>query len=245
MRLHKKRMIFLFSSAISISFLNFLIYLGHWKTFTCPSFDHVMLENSWFGLELLKSRDWWCFRYPLVLIAMYNVLDLISRYIPLVPSLKLESRNGLLIAVLSRFLLIPAFYFTAKYGDQGWMIFLVSFLGLTNGYLTVCVLTIAPRGYTVSYQYYDVTNVIFWCGHTWHFFHGFRFVGAWSKCVGEFACVILIRWHIFSGCPWLALAHRQKEGLLECQICLQLINKVGPLLLMQCWLYVGLSKTYI
>jgi hypothetical protein len=43
----------------------------------------------------------------------------------------------------------------------------------------------------------------------------------------------------------LALAHRQKEGLLECQICLQLINKVGPLLLMQCWLYVGLSKTYI
>jgi len=53
-RLHKKRMIFLFSSAISISFLNFLIYLGHWKTFTCPSFDHVMLENSWFGLELLS-----------------------------------------------------------------------------------------------------------------------------------------------------------------------------------------------
>jgi len=98
---------------------------------------------------------------------MYStVLDLISRYIPLVPSLKLESRNGLLIAVLSRFLLIPAFYFTAKYGDPGWMIFLVSFLGLTNGYLTVCVLTIAPRGYTVSYQYYDVTNVIFWCGHT-------------------------------------------------------------------------------
>ncbi|KAJ6893372.1 hypothetical protein NC652_027417 [Populus alba x Populus x berolinensis] len=41
--------------------------------------------------------------YPLVLIAMYNVLDLISRYIPLVPYLKLESRNGLLVAVLSRF----------------------------------------------------------------------------------------------------------------------------------------------
>ncbi|KAG6776950.1 hypothetical protein POTOM_016741 [Populus tomentosa] len=85
--------------------------------------------------------------YPLVLIAMYNVLDLISRYLPLVPWLKLESRKGLMIAILSRFLLVPAFYFTAKYGDQGWMIFLVSFLGLTNGYLTVCVLTIAPRGY--------------------------------------------------------------------------------------------------
>ncbi|XP_068497647.1 equilibrative nucleotide transporter 3-like [Phaseolus vulgaris] len=85
--------------------------------------------------------------YSVVLIAMYNVMDLISRYIPIVPWLKLESRKGLLIAVFSRFLLIPAFYFTAKYGAQGWMIFLTSFLGLTNGYLTVCVLTVAPRGY--------------------------------------------------------------------------------------------------
>ncbi|CAJ2648757.1 unnamed protein product [Trifolium pratense] len=85
--------------------------------------------------------------YPIVLVAMYNVLDFISRYIPLVPWLKLESRKGLLIAILARFLLVPAFYFTAKYGDQGWMILLTSFLGLTNGYLTVCVMTVAPRGY--------------------------------------------------------------------------------------------------
>ncbi|KAL1145892.1 hypothetical protein V6Z11_A11G331000, partial [Gossypium hirsutum] len=53
----------------------------------------------------------------------------------------------LTIAILSRFLLIPAFYFTAKYGDQGWMILLVSFLGLTNGHLTVCVMTAAPKSY--------------------------------------------------------------------------------------------------
>ncbi|CAK7350732.1 unnamed protein product [Dovyalis caffra] len=66
---------------------------------------------------------------------------------PLFPWLELESRKGLVTACLSRFLLVPAFYFTAKYGDQGRMIFLVSFLGLTNGYLTVCVLTIVPRGY--------------------------------------------------------------------------------------------------
>ena len=90
------------------------------------------------------------FRYPLVLIATYNLLDLISRYLPLVKFLKIESRKGLMIAILSRFLLIPAFYFTAKYGDQGWMILLVSFLGLTNGHLTVCVLTAAPKGYKVS-----------------------------------------------------------------------------------------------
>ncbi|OIT31065.1 PREDICTED: equilibrative nucleotide transporter 3-like [Nicotiana attenuata] len=85
--------------------------------------------------------------YALVLIAMYNVWDLIGRYVPLIKCLKLESRNGLMLVILSRFLLIPAFYFTAKYGDQGWMIMLTSFLGLSNGYLTVCVLTSAPKGY--------------------------------------------------------------------------------------------------
>lgn len=78
---------------------------------------------------------------------MYNVWDLIARYIPLIECLKIESRKGLMLAILSRFLFIPAFYFTAKYGDQGWMIMLTSLLGLTNGYLTVCVFTAAPKGY--------------------------------------------------------------------------------------------------
>ncbi|XP_031378108.1 equilibrative nucleotide transporter 3-like [Punica granatum] len=85
--------------------------------------------------------------YALVLISMYNVWDLIGRYVPLIKFIKLESRKGLMVATLCRFLLIPAFYFTAKYGDQGWMIMLTSFLGLSNGYLTVCVLTSAPKGY--------------------------------------------------------------------------------------------------
>ncbi|PON85795.1 Equilibrative nucleoside transporter [Trema orientale] len=112
----------------------FLIYV-----LTLSIFPGFLYENT--GTHKLGS---W---YPLVLIAMYNLLDFIARYIPLVKCLKLESRKGLLIAVLSRFLFIPAFYFTAKYGDQGWMIMLISLLGLTNGYLTVCVLTAAPKGY--------------------------------------------------------------------------------------------------
>ncbi|KAJ1379160.1 MFS transporter superfamily [Sesbania bispinosa] len=112
----------------------FLIY-----ALTLSIFPGFLYENT--GSHQLG--EW----YPLVLITMYNIMDLISRYIPLIKCLKLESRKGLLIAVLSRFLLIPAFYFTAKYGGQGWMILLVSFLGLTNGYLTVCVLTVAPKGY--------------------------------------------------------------------------------------------------
>ncbi|KAH0700892.1 hypothetical protein KY284_015107 [Solanum tuberosum] len=85
--------------------------------------------------------------YALVLIAMYNVWDLIGRYIPLIKCLKLESRKGLMVVILLRSLFVPAFYFTAKYGDQGWMIMLTSLLGLSNGHLTVCVLTCAPKGY--------------------------------------------------------------------------------------------------
>ncbi|KAL9297647.1 hypothetical protein ACSQ67_023543 [Phaseolus vulgaris] len=85
--------------------------------------------------------------YSLLLIAMYNVCDLIGRYIPLLKTLKLESRKMLTTVIVSRLLFVPAFYFTAKYGSQGWMIMLTCFLGLSNGYLTVCVLTSAPKGY--------------------------------------------------------------------------------------------------
>ncbi|XP_068644429.1 equilibrative nucleotide transporter 3-like isoform X2 [Aristolochia californica] len=87
--------------------------------------------------------------YAIVLIAMYNVLDLVGRYTPLVNCLRITSRKGLMLWVIARFVFIPAFYFTAKYGDQGWMILLTSLLGLTNGHLTVCILTIAPKGYKV------------------------------------------------------------------------------------------------
>lgn len=89
------------------------------------------------------------FRLPVVLIAMYNVLDLVGRYTPLVKWFMIKSRKGLLAAVLVRFVFIPAFYYAAKYGDQGWLILLVSVLGLTNGHLTVCILTKAPKGYKV------------------------------------------------------------------------------------------------
>ncbi|XP_047946219.1 equilibrative nucleotide transporter 3-like [Salvia hispanica] len=117
----------------------FLIYV-----LTLSIFPGFLYENT--GKHGLG--DW----YALVLIAMYNVWDLIARYIPLIDCIRLESKKGLMIACLSRFLLVPCFYFTAKYGDQGWMIFLVSFLGLSNGYLTVCVLTVAPRGYKAPEQ---------------------------------------------------------------------------------------------
>ncbi|KAL6538622.1 Epsin-3, clathrin recruitment and traffic between the Golgi and endosome [Orobanche gracilis] len=111
---------------------------------TLSIFPGFLYENT--GAHQLGS---W---YAVVLIAMYNVWDLISRYIPLIECMRLESRKGLFIACLARFLFIPCFYFTAKYGDQGWMIMLVSFLGLTNGYLAVCVLHVAPKGYKAPEQ---------------------------------------------------------------------------------------------
>ncbi|CAL5344871.1 unnamed protein product [Camellia sinensis] len=125
----------LFTQNIDYALGLYLIYV-----LTLSIFPGFLYENT--GSHH-KLGSW----YPLVLIAMYNLFDLISRYIPLVKCLKIKSRKGLMIAILSRFLLIPAFYFTAKYGDQGWMIMLTSFLGLTNGYLTVCVLTEAPKSY--------------------------------------------------------------------------------------------------
>ncbi|GJX72869.1 equilibrative nucleotide transporter 3-like protein [Tanacetum coccineum] len=45
--------------------------------------------------------------------------DLMGRNIPLIVCVKLELREGLKIAVLARFFSILAFYFTAKYVDQG------------------------------------------------------------------------------------------------------------------------------
>ncbi|XP_010315560.2 equilibrative nucleotide transporter 3-like isoform X1 [Solanum lycopersicum] len=106
--------------------------------------------------------------YALVLIAMYNVWDLIGRYIPLIKCLKLESRKGLMVVILLRSLFVPAFYFTAKYGDQGWMIMLTSLLGLSNGHLTVCVLTCAPKGTRAkcirkSSSFVSFRRYICWC----------------------------------------------------------------------------------
>ncbi|GJY41520.1 equilibrative nucleotide transporter 3-like protein [Tanacetum coccineum] len=86
----------------------YLIYV-----LTLSIFPGFLYENT--GTHQLGS---W---YPLVLIAMYNILDLIGRYTPLIECTNIESR---------------------------WMIMLVSLLGLTNGHLTVCVMTIAPKGYT-------------------------------------------------------------------------------------------------
>jgi len=89
-------------------------------------------------------------RYVLVLNAMYNVWDLVGRYTPLIKFTRLTFRKGLMLAIISHFLFILAFYFTAKYGDQGHMIMLTSLLRTTNGHRRVCIMTVATQGYKVS-----------------------------------------------------------------------------------------------
>lgn len=86
-------------------------------------------------------------RYSLVLVALYNAGDFISRYFTLL--YLWDSRKGLFIACLSRALFIPCFYFAAKYATAGWMFLLCLSLGFTNGYLSTCIFMIAPRGYNV------------------------------------------------------------------------------------------------
>lgn len=110
----------------------FLIY-----ALTLSIFPGFLYENT--GEHKLGS---W---YPLVLVASYNVWDAFSRYIPLSKHLKIESIKWITSCVLVRFLFVPAFYFTAKSADQGWMVLLTSLLGLTNGYLTVCALANKPK----------------------------------------------------------------------------------------------------
>lgn len=119
--------------------LDYGLHLYLTYALTLSIFPGFLYENT--GYHSLG--EW----YALVLIAVYNIWDLAGRYAPLISYLKLESRKGLMTAVMARFLFIPAFYITAKYADQGWMIMLTSLLGFTNGHVTVCVMTAAPKGY--------------------------------------------------------------------------------------------------
>lgn len=127
-----------------------------------------------------------------------------------------------MISILSRFLLIPAFYFTAKYGDQGWMILLVSFLGITNGHLTVCVMTVAPKGYKVSSVIcnFHRSSLQLTLSSLLKIFGNLLlyFVGTGAKCFGQSASGVFARGHIFWGCPGLAVAHRKKECLLKIKV---------------------------
>lgn len=112
-------------------------------------------------------------------------------YVPFIA--KLRSRKCTTAAALARFILVPAFYFTAKYGEQGYMIFLTSLLGLSNGYLTVCVLTVtvteAPKGYK-----YNVTFTLLYTSRHQLLKDRFFFLiaifcaGAREKRAGECSC---------------------------------------------------------
>jgi hypothetical protein len=138
------------------------------------------------------------------------VFDLIGRYIPLIEHVKLTSRKGLVISSVLRFLLVPAFYYTTKYGSQGWMIVLTSFLGLTNGYLTVCVLTEAPKGFKVSSVFLIKLVVIFYflfsaIRKVWS---TFLYPKARTERSGQHSYVFPTGGPVLWGSSWLVVAYR-------------------------------------
>ncbi|KAJ8617911.1 hypothetical protein MRB53_014097 [Persea americana] len=190
----------LFSQNIDYAVAMIMIYL-----LTLSIFPGFLSEDT--GKHNLGS---W---YALVLIAMYNAWDLIGRYIPLKESLRMLSRSGILLATFARLLLIPAFYFTAKYGDQGWMIMLTSFLGLSNGYLTVCVLTAAPRGYKGPEQN-ALGNLLVLC-LLLGIFGGVTADWLWligkGWCIG-FSSLVLMEGKENGSCSVLLQPNREREG---------------------------------
>ncbi|KAK6918975.1 Equilibrative nucleoside transporter, partial [Dillenia turbinata] len=110
------------------------------KEYNWLSNKELLLQNFGYALELFLIYVVTLSIFPGFLsedagshsVAMYNTWDLIGRYIPVIKAIKLVSRKGLTVAIFLRFFLIPAFYFTGKYGDQGWMILLTSFLSLSH-----------------------------------------------------------------------------------------------------------------
>ncbi|KAJ7283026.1 hypothetical protein O6H91_Y353100 [Diphasiastrum complanatum] len=119
--------------------------------------------------------------YVITLIAMFNCGDLVGRYLPLIDKLMIQSRVTLLLVCLSRFALIPAFYFTAKYGNQGWMLMLCIILGVSNGYLIVCIFINAPKGFKGPEQNAIGNMMVF-------FLNGGILIGAladWSWLIGK------------------------------------------------------------
>lgn len=123
--------------------------LNSWFVTLYVLVTNIFLLKCNFHVDLRKVN---C-RYPLVLITCFNVCDALSRYTTMIKRLKMESGKWIIVFALARVLLVPAFYFTAKYADQG---YLTSFLGITNGYLTVCTLTGASK------KIYDVRCLLFY-----------------------------------------------------------------------------------
>ncbi|CAM6129404.1 unnamed protein product [Calypogeia fissa] len=87
--------------------------------------------------------------YPLILLAIFNSTDSLSRIFR-IDRLFMRSRRYLGVSCCGLVLFfIPGFYFGARYGGTSLMMTLCGLLGAANGYLTVCIFDSAPVGFKV------------------------------------------------------------------------------------------------
>lgn len=86
-------------------------------------------------------------RYPVALIALFNLADCLGKSVPAVEALRLRAQSPLLAAAVARLIFVPAFHLSASHGAGAVATgALTLLLGLSNGYLTSCVMIAAPEG---------------------------------------------------------------------------------------------------
>uniref|UniRef100_A0A0C9RXN0 TSA: Wollemia nobilis Ref_Wollemi_Transcript_5582_1109 transcribed RNA sequence n=1 Tax=Wollemia nobilis TaxID=56998 RepID=A0A0C9RXN0_9CONI len=138
--------------------------LGASKEEHGPNFWHVLSQIKWLAIGLLLIyvvtlsifpgyitedvhshllKDW----YPILLIAFYNIFDLVGKSLTAV--IMLESASVAIAGSFARLLFYPLFY-ACLHGPHFFrteipVSVLTCLLGLTNGYFTSVIMIIAPK----------------------------------------------------------------------------------------------------
>ena len=86
-------------------------------------------------------------RYPILLITLFNVADLVGKTLPAAPTLLTASPMAILWQAAARSVFVPVFYVAALLRSGAAVFaFLTLALGTSNGYVTSCAFMAASRG---------------------------------------------------------------------------------------------------
>ncbi|KMZ58861.1 Equilibrative nucleoside transporter 1 [Zostera marina] len=107
-------------------------------------------------------KDW----YPIILITAYNVFDLIGKVLPAV--YPIDNENVAVGASVGRLLFFPL-YLGCIHGPEFFrseipVTFLTCLLGLTNGYFTTVLLTLAPKSVPIQHSEMAGISIVLFLG---------------------------------------------------------------------------------